>query len=60
MHCRLRAPDLPMRAGRAAGLREFIPHVPTPVAAEALGFHHSITQRQRVPAGGIWSRHATR
>lgn len=43
-----------------AGLRELVLHVPAPVAAEALGFHHSITQRQRAPAGGIWSRHATR
>jgi hypothetical protein len=49
-----------MRAGRAAALRELVLHVTAPVAAEALGFHHSIIQRQRAAAGAAWSRHATR
>jgi hypothetical protein len=40
-------------------LRELVLHVPAPVA-EALGFRHSTTQRQRAAAGGTWSRHATR
>jgi len=56
MHGRLRALGLPMRTGRAAALRELVLHVPAPVAAEALGFHHSTTQRQRATAGGTWSR----
>jgi len=57
MHCRLRAP---MRAGRAAALRELVLHVSAPVAAEALGFRQSITHRQRAAAGGVWCRYATR
>jgi hypothetical protein len=34
--------------------------VPAPVAAEALDFHHTTTQRQRAAAGGTGSRYATR
>jgi hypothetical protein len=59
MHGRLRALGLPMRTGRAAALRELVLHVPAPVAGEALGFHHSTTQRQRAAGGGTWSRYAT-
>jgi hypothetical protein len=40
--------------------RELVLHVPAPVAAEALGFHHTTTQRQRAAVGGTWSRYATR
>ena len=50
---------LPVRAGRAAALRELVLQVPAPVAAEALGFHHTTTQRQRAAAGGTWSRYAS-
>src|SRR5260370_39799010 len=32
--------------------------VPAPVAADALGFHHTTTQRQRAAGGGTWSRYA--
>ncbi|MGO9193753.1 MAG: hypothetical protein ACLP8X_35610 [Streptosporangiaceae bacterium] len=60
MHRRLRALGLPMRTGRAAALRELVQQVPAPVAAEALGFHHTTTQRQRAAAGATWSRYATR
>jgi len=60
MRGRLRALGLPMRAGRAAALRELVLHVPAPVAAEALGFRYSTTQRQCAAVGGTWSRYATR
>lgn len=51
MHRRLRALGLPMRTGRAVALRELVQQVPAPVAAEALGFHHTTTQRQRAAVG---------
>ena len=53
-----RALGLPMRAARAAALRELVLQVPAPVAA-ALGFHHTTTQRQRAAADGTWNRYAT-
>ena len=40
--------------------RELVLQVPAPVAAEALGFHHTATQRQRAAVGGTWSQYATR
>jgi hypothetical protein len=36
--------------------RELVLQVPAPVAAEALGFHHTATQCQRAAVGGTWSR----
>ncbi len=44
---------------RAAALRDLVLQVPAPVAAEALSFHRTTTQRQRA-AGGTWGRYATR
>jgi hypothetical protein len=44
----------------AAALRELVLQVPAPVAAAALGFHHTTTQRQRTAGGGTWSRYAAR
>jgi hypothetical protein len=55
--CHRRA-GVPATAGVAE--RELVLHVPAPVAAEALGFHHTTTQRQRAAVGGTWSRYATR
>lgn len=60
MHRRLCDLGLPMRTARAAALRELVLQVPAPVVAEALGFHHTTTHRQRVAAGGTWSRYAAR
>jgi hypothetical protein len=60
MHRGMRQLGLPMRTGRAAALRDLVLQVPAPVAAAALGFHHTTTQRHRAAAGATWSRYATR
>lgn len=60
MHRHLRALGLLIRPARAAALRDLVLQVPAPVAAAALGFHHTTTQRQRAAAGATWSRYATR
>ena len=39
--------ELPLRTARTAALRELLQQIPAPVAATALGFHHTTTQRRR-------------
>lgn len=52
-------PRAALRTAPAAALRELVLQVPAPVAATALGFHHTTTQRQRAAAaGGTWNRYA--
>jgi hypothetical protein len=60
MHRRLLELGVPMRIGRAAALRDLVMQDPAPVVADALGFHHTTTQRQRAAAGGTCSRYAAR
>jgi hypothetical protein len=60
MHRHLRKLGLPIRTARAAALRDLVLQVPAPVVADALGLHHTTTQRQRAAAGATWSRYAVR
>ena len=50
---------LPPAASRISALRQLVLQVPAPVAAQALGFHHTTTHRQHTHAGGTWNRYAT-
>ncbi|WP_326471738.1 hypothetical protein [Actinophytocola sp.] len=43
---RLRDLGIPLRLARVAALRQLVLEVPAPVAAHALGFHHTTTPRQ--------------
>ena len=54
----LRDLGVPLRLARVGALRQLALQAPAPVIAEALGFHHTTTQRQTVHAGGIWNRYA--
>ncbi|TQM11132.1 hypothetical protein [Pseudonocardia kunmingensis] len=54
----LRDIGVPLRLARVAALRQLALQAPAPVIAEALGFHHTTTQRQTIHAGGIWNRYA--
>jgi len=47
-----------MRTARAAALRHLVVQVPAPVIATAVGFHYTITQRQRGAADSIWNWYA--
>jgi hypothetical protein len=49
----------PMRNARISALRQLVLQVPAPVIADALGFHHTTTQRQHTHAGGTWNRYPT-
>jgi hypothetical protein len=53
----LRDLGFPMRTARISALRL---QAPAPVIAEALGFHHTTTQRQRANAAGTWARYPGR
>ncbi len=53
----LRDLGFPMRTARISALRQLVLQAPAPVIAEALGFHHTTTQRQRANAAGTWSRY---
>ena len=50
----LRDLGFPMRTARISALRQLVLQAPAPVIAEALGFHHTTTQRQRANAAGTW------
>jgi hypothetical protein len=54
----LRDLGIPLRLARAAAIRQLALHAPAPIIADALGFHHTTTQRQATYAGGIWNRYA--
>jgi hypothetical protein len=54
----LRDLGFPMRTARISALRQLVLQAPAPVIAQALGFHHTTTQRQRANAGGTWSHYA--
>jgi len=57
----LRDLGLPMRTARISALRQLVLQATAPVVADALGFHHTTTQRQRADAGATWNRYpATR
>ena len=43
-----------MRTARISALRQLVLQAPAPVIAEALGFHHTTTQRQHANAAGTW------
>jgi hypothetical protein len=51
----LRDLGFPMRTARISALRQLVLQAPAPVVAEALGFHHTTTQRQRANAAGSWA-----
>ena len=53
----LRDLGFPMRAARISALRQLVLQAPAPVIAEALGFHHTTTQRQRANAAGTWAHY---
>ena len=53
----LRDAGFPMRTARISALRQLVLQAPAPVIAEALGFHHTTTQRQRANAAGTWARY---
>ncbi len=56
--CRhLRALGIPLRLAKATALRDLVLEAPAPVVAEALGFHHTTTNRQVRNAGGTWNRY---
>ncbi len=46
-----------MRTARISALRQLVLHAPAPVIAEALGFHHATTQRERANAAGTWAHY---
>ena len=52
-----RAPSAAWSPGCSA-LRQLVLQAPAPVITQALGFHHTTTQRQRANAGGTWSHYA--
>jgi len=54
----LRDLGFPMRTARISALRQLVLQAPAPVIAEALGFHHTTTQRQRANAAGTWAHYA--
>jgi len=54
----LRDLGVPLRLARVAAIRQLALQAPAPVIADALGFHHTTTQRQTIHAGGIWNRYA--
>jgi integrase len=54
----LRDHGLPLRTARISALRQLVLQVPSPVIADALGFHHTTTTRQHLKAGGHWSHYA--
>ena len=61
MLVQLRDLGLPMRTARTSALRQLVLQAPASVVADALGFHHTTTQRQRANAVGTWNRYpATR
>ena len=53
----LRGLGFPMRTARISALRQLVLQAPAPVIAEALGFHHTTTQRQRANAAGTWAHY---
>jgi hypothetical protein len=53
----LRDLGFPMRTARISALRQLVLQAPAPVIAEALGFHHTTTQRRRADAAGTWSHY---
>ena len=53
----LRGLGFPMRTARISALRQLVLQAPAPVIAEALGFHHTTTERQHANAGGTWNRY---
>lgn len=55
----LRDLGFPMRTARISALRQLVLQAPAPVIAEALGFHHTTTQRQRANAAGTWAHYAS-
>jgi hypothetical protein len=58
MLTQLRNLNFPMRTARVSALRQLVLQVPAPVAADALGFHHTTTHRQHTHADGTWNRYA--
>jgi integrase len=56
----LRDAGFPMRTARISALRQLVLQAPAPVIAEALGFHHTTTQRQRANAAGTWAHYPGR
>jgi len=53
----LRDLGFPMRTARISALRQLVLQAPAPVIAEALGFHHTTTERQRTNAAGPWAHY---
>lgn len=53
----LRDLGVPLRLARVAAIRQLALQAPAPVIAEALGFHHTTTQRQTTHTGGTWNRY---
>jgi hypothetical protein len=41
-----------------AALHQLVLQAPAPVIAQALGFHHTTTQRHHAAAGGTWNRYS--
>ncbi len=56
----LRNLSFPMRTARISALRQLVLQAPAPVIAEALGFHHTTTQRQHANAAGTWAHYPSR
>lgn len=53
----LRNLGFPMRTARISALRQLVTQAPAPVIAQALGFHHTTTERQHANAGATWNRY---
>ncbi|MGA5135193.1 hypothetical protein ACPCTO_35995 [Streptomyces olivoreticuli] len=51
---------VPTTVSRAAAIRQQVLEMPTPVVADALGYHQVTTARLASEAGGTWSRYAPR
>jgi integrase len=49
---------VPTVPGRVAALHQLVLQAPAPVIAQALGFHHTTTQRHHAAADGTWNRYS--
>ncbi|MER5556525.1 hypothetical protein ABT001_33550 [Streptomyces sp. NPDC002793] len=54
----LRKIGVPPQRGRTSAIRQLVLQAPTPVIAEALGYHDKTATRLVTEAGGTWSRYA--
>ncbi len=60
LHGALQELGFPLKQARVSALRELVQQAPAPVIADALGYHHTTTTRQRNHAGATWNRYPTR